>query len=571
MQLLNDIHSWGIKFNLLPDETICMPIVFLFELFAFLVIFILAKFYPRAVHKTLKKFLGILDEVGKRQILSIIIICLIAFLGNAMGNLLVRFPEPAIHDEFSKLLQADTFASGRLSNPSHPFWEHFKTFHILQQPTYASKYLPGQGLLLALGQIIGGHPVVGLWIGAAFLCVSIYWMLTGIIPKRWGILGSLLAALNFCVLGYWSQKYWGGYIAAASCSLVYGALFRIQKKVTYASAILLGVGLVLMAFSRPIESFFAIAPGGIYFFYLYLKDRETDWYQFFSRIILPTGIIVTIGMLWLGYYNYRVTGNALQLPYVLYGETSIVTPNFLWSETSPLPEGEMEEYLTNYQIHFAKFNTQKSISGYFNIKKIEFFTNILFYFRFVFLIPLLMIPFFWRKNWTSIALISVLIVWIVVFCQYGSPPRKIAPATGLMVLIIVQGLRVLICGQRGKNNLGNVLMFTVIAVFISSVAASFHPFFQSPPWYFASNRREIENVLKTNGGNHLIFVEYAKGYVPHFEFVQNGANIDASAVVWARKLSPLKNRELIQYYSNRKAWVLSVDQRGPIKLKPYSP
>jgi hypothetical protein len=67
-------------------------------------------------------------------------------------------PTPSGSDDFSHLLVADTIAHFRLANPPHPFHQFFEAIYVMQEPSYSSMYPPGQGLFLAIGRLLFGHP-----------------------------------------------------------------------------------------------------------------------------------------------------------------------------------------------------------------------------------------------------------------------------------------------------------------------------------------------------------------------------------------------------------------------------
>ena len=124
-------------------------------------------------------------------------------------------PEAHSHDESAMLVMADIFAQGRVCEAPHPFWQHFETFHVLSQPCYQGKYPPAPALLLAMGQVLTGYPIAGVWLSVVLMIGAIGYALYSWLPPEWALFGVAMAALRFGIASEWSHSYWGGAIAAA--------------------------------------------------------------------------------------------------------------------------------------------------------------------------------------------------------------------------------------------------------------------------------------------------------------------------------------------------------------------
>src|ERR1700759_204032 len=112
-------------------------------------------------------------------------------------------PTPSGSDDFSHLLVADTLAHFRLANPPPPFHQFFEAIYILQDPSYSSMYPPGQGLFLALGRLLFGHPWAGVLLTDAAFCAFCYWMLRAWTSPVWALSGGLLAVFEFGPMSSW--------------------------------------------------------------------------------------------------------------------------------------------------------------------------------------------------------------------------------------------------------------------------------------------------------------------------------------------------------------------------------
>ena len=223
-------------------------------------------------------------------------------------------PEPSIHDEFSHLLLADTLAHGRLSNPTHPMWRHFETIHVIQKPTYSSMYPPAQDSFLAVGEVVFHSPWAGVLIGVGLMCALTCWMMQGWLPPAWALYGTLLLILKIGVQGFWVNSFIGGSVSAIAGALLVGSIPRWKKHYGRPlPAALFGLALAILMNTRPFEG---CVLGAVALFYL----APTLWLTR-GKSAVPALLVLACGVMFTGYYNWRVTGSPVRMGYVVNRDT----------------------------------------------------------------------------------------------------------------------------------------------------------------------------------------------------------------------------------------------------------
>jgi hypothetical protein len=468
-------------------------------------------------------------------------------------------------DEFSTLVAADTFAHGRLTNPTPPMYRHFETLHVLMQPSYNSKYMPGGALMLALGQRVFGHSVAGLWIATALSSGALVWMLMGWMPAEWAVLGGVLA-IFYPLTSQWARYYLCCNFAVFGGALLLGAFRRLIRKPNVGCSLVFGLGISIVGLMRPYEGAMLSA---LVIFWLLFESRRFGFYTTVRRSLLPASLVIAVTVGFIGYYNWRVTGNPASFPYSVYASEYSTAPTFwlLSAGSSDVPErhrwasefarGESVVYNLQHTFRgFVWYLAQVKVRGFWwRYKSVAFLG-----------LPGLLLAFRNRMNR------GAAIVFLAWFAALLLPTwlnhNYTAPGFALFFLLLMLGMRSLGGFRVGALPLG---AWVVTCSILICIAARFtvvdpKPTYQEP---YGDDRASVISRLTSTPGQHLVLVCYGAKHKKDAEWVYNDADIEHSRIIWARDLGPSANRELLEYYRDRRVWMLRPDESPP-DLQEYS-
>jgi hypothetical protein len=510
------------------------------------------------------------QRFARRRLQACAAIFLLSILGRLALLPIEPFPPPRVQDEFSYLLASQTFAHGRLTNPTPPCWHHFEAFHVLLQPTYMSKYGAAAPLFMAFGERFLGTPRAGVLLSMALAAASLCWMLQAYLPAEWALLGGLLAVVRISWFSYFGNSYWGGSVAMMGGCLLLGGAARLVRRASMQDSLWMALGLVLLANARPFEGALLALPTCSYVLW-----RQRSW-----RSLLPGIALLLAGAVCTSYYCVRVTGH-LTLPWVAHWHQWGMNPPFLFGKPNYAVRYQFPEQLTynrdSDMFPYSSLKTKTDVAAELVAKSI--------YQWLFFIFPALTLPLIlgWMPTLRS-RRYRILVVTLAFECLGYSvvtwlQAHYFAVNTGIVYLILLNGLRWMhASGHRGllRGTLASIAMMAAIRLLVVPIsgfptwATWMNLSGETPAW------QDVHRIMEAKPGGQLVIVRYGKDHLWQNDWINNGYDIPAQHIIWARDTEPAEsNLPLLCTFRDRQVWLLTPPEQGfvppPDRTAPWDP
>ncbi len=530
--------------------------------------FVVPRRRPAWFRRAVERF----DAFALRPAAPLVAVFVLSLAGSIAFAFLKGIAEPVTHDEFAYLLAADTYAHFRLTNPTHPFWMHFESMHIFQQPTCMAKYPPGQGLALAVGLLLAGDPIVGVWLSTAAACAATAWALRAWMPPRWALAAGLFTVLRCGIAGYWTQSYWGGSVAFLGGALLFGAIRRLANRPAIAPACVMTAGVAILANSRPFEGMLASLAAAAALAAAMLRG-PFPFATWLKRVVAPAAVLLAATAAAMLYNNHVVTGNTTRLPYWVHNDTYTVISQFAWIPPRPAPAYRHEAMRRFYEEVEKPYWTWQSTPGGFARQAVKKLHQAAWCPCGMLILLGVVAWKGFRRGWWRYAAVTLGGMWLAMIGLTVVFPHYAAPVAVLVIAVVTRALRVIRTWRPPGRAGGVTVMAGAVAMSVAFIV--WNAAWDGGIGVWGHARAHVQETLEDpalNPGRDLVIVTYGPEHRPDLEWVYNRADIDGSEVVWARDMGPERNAALRAYFHDRVAWNLRIerdyDEPVPVRLPP---
>jgi hypothetical protein len=219
---------------------------------------------------------------------------------------------PNIADESAYVLQAEIFSKGSWTLAARPLPEFFEQMHVFVTPFLASKYFPGESLLLVPGVLVGFRPLVPLLLifGSGALTYALSRRLTNgwIALLVWAVWTT--ARANFRFLPSYLSETTTVFLWLLGWWALYDWYLRPRKSML----ILLSVCIAWALITRPLTGLvFAVSAIAVA---VWLARKRGLWDQIGYAVLVGAALIFIVPV-----WSKFTTGKWSQTPQSLYTRT----------------------------------------------------------------------------------------------------------------------------------------------------------------------------------------------------------------------------------------------------------